>query len=205
MESEGRQITEAVRQMTKLHHDIAALLKTVEQDILSDTEWSVYSVGRAGNIAIAETSSSIGNPGMWMPRYMFRFFVSDVRPQILMFVSVILDGWDHEQEQFKEPLVCAGFFDYGESGRYDNRWRWWYSRIGAWTAWDADYGVVNEVDLAKVPTAKDMKVKRVGLITVPLVSIQTAADLKNNLIDKLITYLEYAPKVISKDELPCVQ
>ena len=51
----------------------------------------------------------------------------------LAYVSVILDDRD-ENVSFKidEPLLTAGWFDYGKGKKASSNWNWWYALYYIW-------------------------------------------------------------------------
>ena len=118
MSSDGESILMMVEQVRKFCEEVSLLLRTID-DQMDSSDWNSFA-----SASISDSSLSIANPAQWIPICIFRFYVHKEYPKIhpghLAFVSVLLDDeWDRKYT-IKEPLITAGYFDYGKAEVGDN-------------------------------------------------------------------------------------
>lgn len=121
MSIEGETILKAIKQIRQLFEQISKLLSSADVQV-TKTGWLNES-----NYAIAEISWSKLNPEKWIPINAFRYYKNKTCPNIMAFISILLDDEWYQEYTIKEPLVTAGFFDYGNSEVGEN-WDYPYLR-----------------------------------------------------------------------------
>jgi len=127
MSEDGKNILKMVEQIRKLCEQISLLLRTADEQ-MGKEGWEAYN-----NVVLSESSASLLAPEKWFPHELFRFYKNGDYPHLLAYVSVLLDsysysGLDKYEEELTEPLVTAGFFDYGQGKQVGDNWEYWYSR-----------------------------------------------------------------------------
>lgn len=75
-------------------------------------------------------SKDLLEPKKWIPNYIFRFYTNNDHKNILAYVSILLDDDIYGDYRYKimEPLITAGFFDYGVGNNVDDDWEYWYAK-----------------------------------------------------------------------------
>lgn len=189
----GEAVIALVKQMRKLCAQISLLLRTVDEQ-MAELDWNSFGPG------ISDSSSSILNPERWIPICIFRFYVHKDYPQKypnrLAYVSVLIDDhWDRKYT-IKEPLITAGFFDYGTAEVGEN-WDYHYARYFGYLSKENDLepdGEAFNFDNTKVSADIQGKFKKIfekgNVFAVPLISITNADDVKSKITDKLINFLK---------------
>lgn len=112
-----------VQELRKLCEQISLMLRTV------DEQMGIEGWEAASNTAKSYTDSLLA-PKKWIPYEIFRLFKNKEYPHLLAYVSVLLDD-DIEgeyAEEITEPLVTAGYFDYGQGKHVDDNWEYGYVR-----------------------------------------------------------------------------
>jgi len=186
MSSDGEIVLKLLGQVRQVCEQVGFLLQTADAQMLKAGFKS------EGNTAIDGISYAIINPRQWIPTTAFRFYKHKDYPKRLAFISVLLDNREDIQYTINEPLVTAGFLDFGEvdaslqneSGYSD----YWYSRY---------FGYLMKDHLAK-PDGKpfsfenaqlDNEIKgrfKIGTVfAIPLVSVASAEGVKSEVVTKL--------------------
>jgi hypothetical protein len=177
MSEKGKGVLEAVRGFRKFMGDVALLLRTADEP-LAGHGWAPE-----GNTATSDNSGAIYAPERWIPHYLCRFFESEKRPDVLVFVAVILDDLDSNPFPLQEPLVTAGCVKYSKEAA---DWEWWYAKIALWApGFEAD-GNIHEFTAENVPEASDMGVLGGKVLALPLVDIEDATALEQKVIEPLV-------------------
>lgn len=120
MSADGTNILKAVKQLRAILVDTGLLLKTIDGK-MEKAGWPLLTP------YVTEFSYSVNNPEKWFPSELFRFYKSEKSKSILPFVSVILDDDREGEYTISEPLVTAGYFDYGKN-EVGNNWHYWYAK-----------------------------------------------------------------------------
>jgi hypothetical protein len=189
MNKDGKKILEAVRQMKKIFGDISLLLREVDS-IMEREEW----LSKTGSTIWSYGSQSIYNPDRWMPNELFRFYWNKEYPYYLVFVSILLDN-DIEEDYYtiEEPLITAGFFDYGGKKIDKNEWKkYWYAR---WYGYIDKEKRKNDGKPILVNPKKDWgedwhPFKSSYCFGLPLTSIKNYSDVENKIVKPLIELLK---------------
>lgn len=107
MSQDETNIILSLRQLRRLYQQLAALLSGADR-YMGNHGWGPQGL----NYVFANLSYTLSAPQKWMLQDLFRFYRSVDVKHILSFVSVILDDVDNPTN-LTEPLVTAGWFDYG--------------------------------------------------------------------------------------------
>ncbi len=185
---EGQKINTLIEETKKFYRNLALLLESAE-DLLGNEQWESAS---AGNQVWINSSTSLKSPDLWFPKEVFRFFKNENRPNVLVFICVLLDPRDEGYERFPEPLVSATWFDYGKESVTDSSWEPWYSRWHMYLPFRYREWIQQEVsDLPERERKRhDYKFERVRSLVVPLAGIANAESLRSDIIDPLLEDIE---------------
>jgi hypothetical protein len=183
--NDGQNILKLVKQMRKLCEQVAMLLRTVDEQ-MSKAGWNTES-----NYALSELSYSILNPTQWIPINAFQFYRHKDYSNRLAYVSALLDDhWDREYTT-AEPLVTAGFLDYGQVKISDDEN--WYARYYGHLSKDHNLkadGQPFHFDKAMLPPNLQGKFENGKVFAVPLVPITNADDVRSQITSKLLNLLK---------------
>lgn len=145
-----------------------------------------------GNNSISDISYSLLNPSQWIPIIAFRFYKHKNYPGILSYVSVLLCDHLDRKYTIKEPLVTAGFFDYGTAEVKDN-WEYWYARYFGYLSKDHNLNADGQsfrFDKGMLSVDIQGKFENGMLFALPLVSIVNAKDIETQVVDRLLNLLK---------------
>lgn len=189
MSTEGEIILKAVKQIRQLCEQISQLLSSADGQI-TKTGWNNES-----NYAIAEISYSILNPEKWIPIMAFRYYKHKEHPNLLAFVSILLDDEWYREYSIKEPLVTAGFFDYGKSEAGEN-WDYPYLRCYGYLSKKHDLkadGTSFHFKREMIPPAIQGRFEKLfesgEVFAVPLSWIKNPEDVESQITSKLLQLL----------------
>ena len=175
----GNEILGSLRQLARFYSDCALLLKTAEA-CLADAGWQNVT----GNRGIADLSKSIEYPEFWPPYYAFRFFGSDRHKSLMAFVSVIFD-LPEEPRLITEPLVSAGWFEFGEGVIPDDK-EYYFATLHLWMPNRKDDGTFFQLDPRKEWPDEGYKISQLTTLAVPLVSVTNSQCLRDRVIEPLL-------------------
>ncbi|MFQ5802325.1 MAG: hypothetical protein ACE5JQ_05435 [Candidatus Methylomirabilales bacterium] len=174
MSHDGKNIIAMMQQLRRLCEQISLLLSTADT-LMDDEGWKA-----TGNTPVLHgISYSLQWPRYWIPQDFFRFYKNDNLRHILTFVSVVLDDRENEKN-LMEPLLTAGWFDYGPGNEVGNRWDYPYARWHLKMPERSDDGKL----LSAAWTGEHFL--RVSTLGVPLTSIADVEGLKSKIIEPLI-------------------
>lgn len=187
MSKEGEQLNTFIQELLNFFGQISVMLGTTEK-MMAEKKWKPYD-----NRAFANTSRHINNPQYWVPGDLFRFYLNDDRPNILAFVAVILHIQDDEvEEDIKEPMITAGYFEWEKGGDARKGWQYWYSRFHFYNEHWTDDGKWHDINPSTAwPNEKEQyPFETAHTFALPLVSIQKVEDLKSKIIDIIFQKIE---------------
>ena len=142
MSNDGKNITECWAEMRKIFEQIILLIQT------ADTKMIEYKLEKASPAPIDV------NQRLWRDNWRQQLLPSEIfslyytkDDKILCFVSILLHDPnllhypenDYYQE-IKEPIITAGWFDYGDK-EIENNWQYWYSRFHGYMKDRIDDGI----------------------------------------------------------------
>lgn len=169
------------------------LLKTVD-DPMGKSGWNHES-----NYAIANISWSIENPDERVPIMAFRYYKHKDYPNRLSYISILLDDHWERKYTINEPLVTAGYFDYGKNkvGKVGENWNYRYLRFYGYLSKDHDLkadGTPFQFEANMIPPAIlgkfDKFFTKGEVFAIPLTSVKTPNDVALQITDKIISLLK---------------
>ncbi|HOD83603.1 MAG TPA: hypothetical protein PKG77_19470 [Phycisphaerae bacterium] len=183
MSDKGPNILKAIRQVRTLHGQVALLLQTAES-MIKKSGWTPA----WGNNAVSG-SNSILAPDWWAPIAASRFFHVAEYPNLLAFISVLLDDVE-EQNRLQEPLVTCGWIDYGKGTTAGGNFFWWYCRAHLFQADHVEDGSIFSGARQQLYPKSNYPIKRISTFALPLASINSSDDLQAKVIDVLLKQTE---------------
>jgi hypothetical protein len=186
MRGTGENIVTAIGRFRRLYEQIGLLLETSD-DLMQKTGWQL---GR-GSTCVGG-SNSLRNPTQWLPSYVFREYCGKNK-SLVCFVTVILcDPFGDADEAVTTPLLSAGCYDYGRSGRPKNLdYEWTFCHVYFQPRRD-DGSFMTTTDREWLE-ADRWNVIRFSSMAVPLIEIGGAEDLDKKVIQPLLAYIKENP------------
>ncbi|MHA1941414.1 MAG: hypothetical protein ACW97P_06780 [Candidatus Hodarchaeales archaeon] len=186
MSNDGQNILELFQQARRICEQVALLLRSQEAQM----EKKAWKTDRS--TGVSDLSYSIKYPTWWIPIVVFRLYKNENYPNKLAFASVLLDNhWDNEYS-LTEPLVTAGFFDYGNE-EVNGDWQYSFARIYGYLYknqnWEAN-GEPFSFDRAMLSSSHKGNFKNGKVFALPLVSIKNDKEIKSKITNKLLTLVE---------------
>ncbi len=184
MSDDGKNMTGMVRELRSLCERIALLLRTADA-LMRDEGWETISGNAFGGLQY-----TLAKPRGWIPQDFFRIYKNNNLEHISPFVSTVLDDWKNE-DNLEEPLLTAGWFDYGPWKRmgntFDYSWFHWHLKMPGRN----DEGKLILADAKAWPRQSFAHVATLG---VPLTSIVDPESLKRTVIEPLIQGINESQK-----------
>lgn len=187
MSEDGQNILKMIKQNNKLYGQVSLLLQTADEQ-MEMKGWEAYN-----STAMYGMSKILSDPKRWFPNYLFRFYEHDDCENIVVYISILLDDdiYGRYETKLSEPLITAGFFDYGK-GKEADEWEYWYAKwYGFHREIDKDDGTIYEAE-------KNWKTKWEEKLNdkfdfesykcfgYPLISITSAVEIESKIINKLL-------------------
>jgi len=186
LSNDGQNILELFQQTRKICEQVALLLSSQEAQ-MEKKDWKTDR-----STAVSDMSYSIKYPAWWIPIVAFRFYQNENYPNKLAFVSVLLDNhWDDEYS-ITEPLITAGFFDYGED-KVDGDLQYSFARIYGYLSKKHNLehnGEPFSFDRTMLSSGHKGNFKSGKVFALPLVSIENDKDIKSKITNKLLKLVE---------------
>ncbi|MGD0146126.1 MAG: hypothetical protein ABSB53_04655 [Nitrososphaerales archaeon] len=194
---EAQRIKGNIKNTKIIFEDVAALLETVGKE-MERSGWNPES-----NTAVTGVSGVIGQPKLWLPSRMFRFFKNGRYPSLLAFVSVILDDEATGEYTISEPMATAGVLDFGQGSHAveDRNWEYWYSEWYGYSSWYGYDRGKDEWPTIQMGPADDWKAKwkeagarPVSFETfkcfgVPLVEVSSDTETRSKIVAPLLALI----------------
>lgn len=187
MSEDGKNILKAIKQNKKFFEEVALLLKTSDEQML-EKGWYAD-----GNAAIYDMSKSLNEPQRWIPYYLFRIYFNDEYENILAYISILLDDDVWGNYKITEPIITAGYFDYGGNEVDYEPWiTKWY---GYWMEKGREDGIIYEAKKNwKTEFAEkfDWKVhfEFYKFFGIPLTLITNASELESKIVNRLLDMIQ---------------
>lgn len=182
MSDQGEIIIATFQQARRFCEQVALLIQTTNS-VMDEHGW-VSSVGSA----VTHTSST-KSADEWLPYFAYCYFESNERPGLLPFLGVLFDYDDEDPkvQMIPEPLVTAGWYDYGKDGKREAYILWHaviYVYIPGWKA-DGSWAEAkpNEVFPKKFGKLSSLRCRSFAL---PVLSLKNTEDLTRLVINPLL-------------------
>ena len=183
MSSPGKDMLSAIRQVRKLHGQVALLLRAADT-MMDKAGWE----RAGGNMAVTGCSTMIYDSKHWAPEGAFSFYRRPACPHVLALVCVLFD--DVEKDRIDEPLACAAWFDYGPDGEVDNHWDYWYYRHHLTVGKRESPGQWVEAETDPRWTMAEHGVKKTHTMALPLVAIKDSDELAEHVVKPLLSDIQ---------------
>jgi len=194
MSTDGKVIFAFIQEIRKFCRQISELLGTADK-LVGEEGWECC----IGNRCSAHHKYSLIDPHGWFLGEAFRFYQHQEAPHLLAFIALMLD--DHNQKHYflNEPLIAAGWFDYGKENQVVWKKEYWYSRFHGYMENRKDDGTIHVVDPQKYWSKEenekyDYKFRTAHTFAVPLVLVTDTDTLKSKITDPLIRELNKSIK-----------
>ncbi len=186
MTNDGQNILECFQKTRKICREVGLLLQSQEAQ-MKEKEWNARS-----NTSVAEGSNHINYPGYWIPIAVFRLYKNKQKPSKLVFSSVLFDNHWEKEYLIEEPLITAGFFDYGNKS-VDEDFEYSFTRIYGCLHKKYNWkhnGETFSFDRTMLPSNHKGNFVSGKVFALPLVSIKNDNDVKDTITNKLLQLLE---------------
>lgn len=174
-----------IQEILKLNRQISDLLGTCDS-FMSEKHWKTVGTSRI----MDEMSTSLFNPEKWYPNVLVKFYKSNKHPHLLLFISIMLFDRDKEYNNFTEPLIAAGWFDYGITNNFEGLWDYWHGRCHGFMDAPKHDGTLHTFTFSseckKWKKGRGTAFRSASSFAWPLVTITNAEELKNKIIDHLL-------------------
>jgi hypothetical protein len=173
LSDEGENILKLIKQTRQFFEQVSLLLRHADENMTKEG-WNPES-----NYALSEMSYNIMNPSQWLPIMISRFYKNKDHPNLLAYVSVLLDDHWERKYTITEPLVTAGLFNY-VSPVADN-WDYFYARYFGYLSKSNNLkadGKPFYFDNQTLSPGIQGKFQRGSLFAVPLTSIKGPTDVE---------------------------
>lgn len=188
MTEDGVKLTGFIEEVLRFCKQVSDMLGAADR-LMGESGWRPWS-----NTAAYERSGHIYEPNKWFPCEVFRFYATEDNLSILPFISVLLFDRYNEFYDFNEPLITAGWFDYGKGKKIGKNWYYWYARFHGYIENRKDDGTLYSVtpasDWPEDQQKYNFKFRDFHTFGLPLISIQTAEDLKTKVTDILLNHIK---------------
>ncbi len=183
MNNDGENILKMFKQIRQIFEQVSLLLRTVDEQMIK-ADWKSM-----GNYALSDLSYSILEPASWIPIMVYRYYKHKEFPNRLAYVSVLLDNHWYRKYTIKEPLLTAGFLDYGrDEVVWENHYARYYGYLSEIHDLKAD-GQFFQFDNTMLPSDVQGKFKNGKIFALPLISITNAKDVESKVTIKLLNLL----------------
>lgn len=187
MNEDGKNILRMIKENKKIFEEIALLLKTSDE-LMQKRGWDNVGSGATNNM-----SKSLNEPHKWLPHYLFRIYFKEEHEHILAYVSILLDDDIHKSydDIITEPLITAGYFDYGEGNKVKEYESWYTKWYGYCMKKGREDGIIYE---AKNNWKKEWEenfsekfhFEYYKCFGIPLISITNASELESKIVNQLL-------------------
>lgn len=114
-------IRSAIVYVRQVFEQVSLLIQT------ADSLLAPHGFSKTGARNIADTSATVADPKRLIPGDIFRFYLADDAPRVLLFVCVLLDDRNDQYLPMPECLVTAGAFIHRKE-QWDDDWEYWWAR-----------------------------------------------------------------------------
>ena len=179
MSENGQRAMKVILQMKRLYEEMSLLLRTADK-CMEKSGWKSLS-----NYAMS-WSYHIEWPTWWLPQDIYRFYKKDDAKHVLAFVSAALFDRGSD-DKLSEPLLCAGWFDYGAEfeGVFDTG----SPNLVRWAHWHVSQEVREDdgnIRKARTEMTADDKFQSAWTMGLPLTEISTTDELLKRVVDPIV-------------------
>lgn len=184
MSEDGKNLMAVLQSLRRFCEQVSLLLGTAD-GLIGEEGWKSET-----STLFAGTSYILSWPRFWIPQYFVRFYKRDDLRHIMAFVAVLLDDAENKTN-LEEPLLTAGWFDYGHGKEVKKQWDYHYARWHLKMPGRRDDGELQSEDSTTWPN-ESLPFVRVATLGLPLTSVVDTESLKNKVINPLIREMKRA-------------
>ena len=192
MTEDGEKMIAMMRRLRELSGQCSLLLKEV------DKQMDAHERGPKKKVPSEpwEPTPTIAPPAKWFPETLARFYthgnpdgVQDRQGSVLAYVSILLNDERHGHYKLTEPLLTAGYFDYGPK-EIDDEWEYndyaeWY---GHYHGRERDGSVVESSEGWKAKGDREYTCESWKCLGLPLVTVTNSKDVEE-FVNRLVRML----------------
>lgn len=196
MNEDGKKILTLMNQIRTLCMDISNLLETVDSLVAKDG-WSTIT----GKNVAYDNSDAIDKPIRWFPELFYRYYTKEEYLNKLLYVAVILDNRTDSQvytpegkDKFEEPILTAGYFDYGDEKIVNNSvWKDVYCKgyfFSDGLSYDGSIVTLKPENMkcfSDKTTDGSLVNRKLKSLALPLIDIKDTAKIEKSVIQPLLT------------------
>jgi hypothetical protein len=180
--NDGENVITTLQQTRRFLGEVAKLLQTADA-AMENGSWSTC------ESKAVRPSTTINTADEWLPEFAFRYYENEEQKHLLPFIAVLFDYEDEEikLKRLQEPLLTAGWYDYGAGGEVDDC-PWHYAVVHVYNReWEAD-GKWRQSDPRTIfpkswPRGTAVRCRSLAL---PLMSFASAEDLTQRVVKPLL-------------------
>jgi hypothetical protein len=182
MSNDGENVIATLQQTRRFLGEVAKLLQTADAP-MENASWTTD-----GNQAVT-TSSAVYKAYEWLPEFAFRYYQNQEQKHLLPFIAVLFDYEDEDikLKRLREPLLTAGWYDYGTGATFED-YSFWDAVIHVYIReWEAN-GKWHQSDPRTIfPKGWDTRTAvRCRSFALPLMSFASAEDLAQRVVNPLL-------------------
>jgi hypothetical protein len=182
MSNDGENVIATLQQTRRFLGEVAKLLQTADA-AMENGSWSTY------DSKAVRPSTTINTADEWLPEFAFRYYQNEDQKHLLPFIAVLFDYEDEEikLKRLREPLLTAGWYDYGTGGTFED-YSFWDAVIHVYVReWEAD-GKWHQSDPRTIfPKSWGIRTAvRCRSLALPLMSFASAEDLTQRVVKPLL-------------------
>jgi hypothetical protein len=182
MSDEGEIIIATFSQARRFCEQVGLMIQTTDS-VMDKLGWDSCSSQAVSH------SSAVNKADEWLPYFACRYFENKERPGLLPFLGVLFDYDDDDAkvQMIPEPLVTAGWYDYGRDGKRE-AYIYWHAVIHVYIpGWKADGSWAEGKPTEVIPKAiGKFSSLRCRSFARPVLSLKNTEDLTRLVIDPLI-------------------
>jgi hypothetical protein len=191
MSETAKNIVEGFRELRRFCKDVSLLLNEANK-MMAENGW-IHISKRTHAI---ETLDGLDDPDGWLPDAFFCFYEHAKREHLLPYISVLVDNlWadDYDPDCVKEPIISAGWLDFGVGKKASTEWRknYWVCASHLWMENRKDDGTPCTDDVWKISENEDFPAGTVKVTSFahPLEIITNSEKLKEKIVQPLLNAL----------------
>jgi hypothetical protein len=175
------------RELRTFCENVGELL-TMTNELMTKGGWERISKW----VAATEISTNLDSPEYWLPHAFFCFYSDPTSEHLLAFVAVHVDDlWNERPSVLEEPLICAGYCDYGVGQKAIDEWKKDYAVCGShlWITNRQDDGTVHVTDASEIWDETPKGSVRVSTFAYPIAVVTDGEALKQKIVQPLLSLL----------------
>jgi hypothetical protein len=191
IEKSAKNVVEGFRVLRRFCRDVSLLLNESNK-MMEEDGWTRISK----RTPAIETSGGLDNPDCWLPDAFFCFYEQAKKEHLLPYISVHVDDLeaeDYDPDCIKEPIISAGWLDFGVGKKAVTEWckNYWICYSHLWMENRKDDGTPCTDDLWKISEVDSFPSGTVNVTAFahPLEVVINSETLKEKIVQPLLNAL----------------